>query len=120
MAGQRDRLRRTLPAGVVDGVVSIVLPVQDQLRDRHEGVAVLNQRFHNCGQSFRRVERGVVEKHNGPGLYFAGYPLDNLVCGDLLPVQTVHVPYDFKCNFLNPSVRDSSIALLDFISYGYG
>ena len=71
---------------MVDGV----LPLEDELGDGHEGVALLEQGLDDGGQGLRSVEGGVVEQHDGAGLHPGGDPLDDLVRGELLPVQAVH------------------------------
>ena len=59
-------LRRTLPPGVVNGV----LPGEDDLRDGHKGVPLLEQGLNDGGQGLRGVQGGVVEQNDGPRLYF--------------------------------------------------
>lgn len=91
-----------LPAGVVDRV----LAGQDDLRHGDDGVPVLDQRLDNAGQGLRRVDGGVVEQYDGAGLDAACDPLGDLVCGDLLPVQTVPTGSGWKCwNFKKRAVR---------------
>ena len=59
---------------MVNGVVGAVLPVQNNLGDGDEGVAVLQEGFNNTGQGFRGMFGGIVEENDGTGLYFGGYP----------------------------------------------
>lgn len=35
-----------------------------------------------------------MEQDDGPGLNFAGYPLDDFSRGQVFPVQAVHIPLD--------------------------
>ena len=56
---------------MVDGVFS----GQDDLGDGDKRVSIPQQRFNNAGQRFRCVQSGVVEQHDGAGLYFGGHPL---------------------------------------------
>lgn len=65
-----SQLCRTLPPGVVD----VVFPVQDDLRDRHKGVALLKQALNDPRQRLRRVEGCVVKQHDGTRLYLSGHP----------------------------------------------
>lgn len=78
---------RTLPSGVVNGV----LPIQDDLGDRHKGVALLNKGGQDAGQRLRRMFGCVVEQDDGPGLDFPRDTLRDLLGGDLFPVQAVVV-----------------------------
>ena len=78
-------LRRTLPAGVVDGV----FPRQNDLGYGHEGIPLLEEGLDDGGQGLRRVEGGVVEQDDGAGLDLGGHPLDDLSGGQVLPVQAV-------------------------------
>ena len=91
-----DFLHRGLSAGVVDGVVGVVGPGEEELRHRHQVVAVLQQGLNNAGQGFRGVEGGIVEEDNGPGLDLGGHPLGDFVRRQLLPVQAVTIPNRFK------------------------
>ena len=59
-------LCRTLPPGVVDGV----FPGEDDLRDGHKGVPLLEQGLNDGGQGLRGVQGGVVEQNDGPRLHF--------------------------------------------------
>ena len=81
---------------MVDGVVGAAGAGQDELGDGDKGVALPEQGLQNGGQGLRGVEGGVVEEYDGPGLYLAGDPLDNLRGGQVLPIQTVTVPHSFK------------------------
>ena len=91
---ERFTLRGTLAACVVDGVVGVVLPGQDQLGDGHKGVALLDQGLQDSGQSFRRMQCGIVKENDGTWLDLFRHPLHDLIRRDLLPVQAVHVPLD--------------------------
>ena len=62
---------------VVDGI----FPVQDDLRNRHEGVALLKQALDDPRQSLRRVERRIVKQHDGTRLDLACHPLGDLPSG---------------------------------------
>ena len=81
-----------LPAGVVDGV----FPLQDELGDGYQVIAVLDQRLEDAGQSLWGVEGGIVEQADGPALYPLRYPLGDFACRDVLPVQTVPAGKGFK------------------------
>lgn len=70
---------------MVDGV----FPFQDDLRNGHEGVTLLQQAFNDTRQRFRSVEGSVMEQHNAPRLDFARHPLGNICGGQILPVQAV-------------------------------
>ena len=83
---------RTLASCVVDGV----FPGEDHLGDGHKGVPLLKQTLDDVRQGLRGMEGGVMEENDGAGLYLAGHPLGDLTGGEVLPVQTVHVPYPFK------------------------
>ena len=71
----------------------VIVP-QDQLRCRHDGVALLDQAFDNGRQRLRRVLCRVVEQHNGSRLHTLEHALGNVRCGKIFPVQTVYVPLD--------------------------
>ena len=77
---------------MVDGIVAL----QYDLRDGEEGVAVLQQRLDDAGESFRSVFSGVMEQYDGTGLDFGGHPLGDFRGGEVLPIQAVHVPYQVK------------------------
>ena len=76
---------RTLPSGVIDGV----LPGEDDLGDGHEGVALPEEGLEDGGQGLRRMEGGVMEQDDGAWLDLGGHPLDDLAGGQVLPVQAV-------------------------------
>ena len=71
---------------MVNGVVSAAGAGEDELGDGHKGVALLEQGFQNGGQGLGGVEGGVVEEYDGPWLDLAGDSLNNLRCGQILPV----------------------------------
>ena len=77
-------------------MIHIVLPLQKNLRYRNYDVAVILKILQYGWQRLRRVERGIVEETDGPGLHLTCYPLGDLRSGKILPVQTVTVPY--SCN----------------------
>ena len=85
-----------MPAGVVNGVVGVVGPRQQELGDWHKGVALLEQGLQNGGQGLRGVEGRVVEEDDRPRLHPAHHPLGDLFGGEVLPVQAVTVPNRFK------------------------
>lgn len=87
-----DFSARALPPGMVDGIIA----GEDQLRDGHEGIALLGELFQDRGQGLGGVESRIMKENDGPRAYLAGHPLGDLVGGDLLPVQAVTVPYSFK------------------------
>ena len=88
----RGRLRGELPACVVDGVGRF----EDQLGDRHNGVAIVDKAGENGGQCLRRVQRGVVEQDNAPRLHPGRHPLAYRVRVIVLPVEGVHIGKDLK------------------------
>ena len=92
-----DLICRTLPSGMVNGI----FPVQKDLRNGEERVAILEQFFQDAGQGLRRVFGGVVEQDDGAGLNLFGDTLGNLRSREAFPVQTVHVPYRFKWMEIN-------------------
>ena len=47
---------------MVDGVICVVGTWEDELRHRHQGVAVLQQGLDDARQGLRGVEGGVVEE----------------------------------------------------------
>lgn len=67
-------------------MVNSVLPRENDLRDRYEGVALLEESLNNGGQGLRSVQGGVMEQNNGPRLDLGGHPLDNLPGSQILPV----------------------------------
>ena len=77
--------RRTLPAGVIDGV----LPGENDLGNRDEGVALLEEGLDDGGQGLRGVEGGVVKEDDGAGLHLGGHSFDDLPRLQVLPVQAV-------------------------------
>ena len=85
-------LRRELPPGVVDGVVSR----QNQLADGQHGVALVDEILQNPRQRLRRVEGGIVEQHDAPRLHLGGDPLVDGVRVVVLPVQGIHIGNDLK------------------------
>ena len=62
---------RTLPPGLVNGI----LPIQNDLRYRHKSVSLLQKALNDPRKGLRRVERRVVEQHDGTRLYLGGNPL---------------------------------------------
>ena len=81
---------------MVDDIIGIVGPWQDDLRDGHKGIALLEQGLNDTGQGLRGVEGGIVKEDDGTGLDLAHHPLGNLRGGKILPVQAVHIPNRFK------------------------
>lgn len=75
---------------MVDAVVS----VYNQLGNGHKAISVLHQIFNDSGQRLGGVKRGIVEEDYGAGLNFGSHPLGDVARGEILPVQTVHVPLD--------------------------
>ena len=86
----------TLLTGVVDGVVGAALAGKDELGDRDESVPFLEEGLDNAGQGFRGVLGGIVEEHDGAGLYLGGDPLGNLGGREVFPVQTIPHGSSFK------------------------
>lgn len=86
------RLRGELPACVVDGVGCF----EDQLGDRHNGVAVVDEAGENGRQCLWRVQRGVVEQDNAPRLHPGRHPLAYRVRVIVLPVEGVPIGKDLK------------------------
>ena len=67
---------------------------KNNLGDGDKGIAVLKETFQNGGESLWGVLCGVMKQDDGAGADLGGDPLGDLVGGDVLPVQTVHVPLD--------------------------
>lgn len=67
---------------MIDGAVAL----QENLRDGHEGIAILKEPFQNAGKSFRGVFGGVMEEDDGTGLDFGCDPLGDLRGGEVLPI----------------------------------
>jgi len=67
---------------VVDGVI----PLEQQLRDRHDPVAVGEELFDDAGEGLRRMLGGVVEQDDGAGRDFAQDPVGDLARGEVFPV----------------------------------
>ena len=88
----RGCLRGELPACVVDGVGCF----EDQLGDRHNGVAIVDKAGENGGQCLRRVQRGVVEQDNAPRLHPGRHPLAYRVRVIVLPVEGVPIGKNLK------------------------
>lgn len=49
------------------------------------------------------MEGSVVEEDNGAGLHLGHHPLGNVGSGQILPVQTVTIPNNFKALQALPS-----------------
>ena len=75
---------------MVDGIVA----GEQELGDGDEGVALPEQGLENGGQGLGGVEGGVVEQDDGAGGDLFRDPAGDLVGGQVLPVQAVHVPLD--------------------------
>lgn len=74
---------------MVQGVVRAAFPGQYELRDGHEGVALLKKGLQDAGEGLGGVLGGVVEQDDGAGLDLAGDPLGDVGGGEVLPVQGV-------------------------------
>lgn len=89
--GQQSRvfclqgLRRTLPPGVVDGIVA----GEDDLGNGDEGIALLQQAFDDAGQRLGGVLGGVVKQDDGTGTDSGGDPFGDVSGGQIFPVQTI-------------------------------
>ena len=88
----RGCLRWELPACVVDGVGCF----EDQLGDRHNGVAIVDKAGENGRQCLRRVQRGVVEQDNAPRLHPGRHPLAYRVRVIVLPIEGIPIGKDLK------------------------
>ena len=88
----RQFLRRELPSRVVDGVGK----GKDELRDRDDSIAIVDETGKDGGQGLRRVQRGIVEQHDASGPYLRGDPLIAGVRIVILPVKGVHIGKDLK------------------------
>ena len=77
---------------MVDGVGCF----ENQLGDRHNGVAVVDEAGENGRQCLRRVQRGVVEQDNAPRLHPGRHPLAYRVRVIVLPVEGVPIGKDLK------------------------
>lgn len=67
---------------------------EDDLGDRDKGISLLEKRLKDTGQGLGRVEGGVVEQDDRPGLDPLHHPLCDFAGGEVLPVQAVHIPLD--------------------------
>ena len=85
-------LRRVLAALVIEGV----FPRKQDLRDRHDLIALLLEITQNFGQRLRRVLARIVKQHDGAGAHLACHALGDLRGGDALPVEAVPIPYKGK------------------------
>lgn len=90
--------RRSGAAGAAlpAGMVHLIVPLQQDLRHRHDPEAVLQQILDHIRQGLRRVLGRVVEQHDIPALNAARHPLRNLRRAQVLPVQTVPDGNGFK------------------------
>ena len=70
-------------------MVHHIVPVQDQLRNGENGVALLDEILQNGGQSLRGVEGGVVKEDDASRLDLAGDPVIDSAGIIVLPVQAV-------------------------------
>ena len=92
-----------------------VVSVQNQFRDGHDGVALMDEMLHDVGQSFRGMECGIVEEDDAPRLYPRGDTVKNRGRIVILPVQGIP-----KCNKVKPLCRnglrdfDGAIQVSDF------
>lgn len=91
-ASLRRFLCRELPAGVVDSVGR----GQNELGDGEDGVAVVDEAGEDSGQRLRRVEGGVVEKHDAARLYLGGHPPADGIRVVILPIEGVPIGKDLK------------------------
>ena len=80
---------RPLPPGMINGVILIAGAFEDQLRNRHDRISLLDQVFENSRQGFRRVLCRVVEEDNGPRMDLGSDPLSDLLRRKAFPVQTI-------------------------------
>ena len=79
------RLRRHLSAGVVYRIAAL----QQELRNRDDRIAVLQQVFDYRRQGLGRVFRGVVEQYDAAGLNFARDAIYDLGRREIFPVEAV-------------------------------
>ena len=89
-----SKLLHAARAAHPSGVIHDIVPGQQHFRDRNDAVAVLQQEFDHRGKRLRRVLCGVVEQYDAAGLYAAFDALGDLRCGELLPIEAVHIPLD--------------------------
>ena len=85
-------MSRALFARVVDGV----FPCEDQLGNGNEGIALLCEIVEDGGESFGGVKPCIVKEDDGARLHLACDTLGDLGGGEILPVETVHIPYKGK------------------------
>ena len=85
-------LCRTLPPGMIDGV----LPFQNDFRNRDKGISFLQKILNNSRQRRRGILRRVVEQDDTSRLDFGCHPLGNVRGGQVFPVQAVTIPYKGK------------------------
>ena len=107
--------RRTLAAGVVDGVVRAVFAGEDQLADGKDVIALLDQILQNSRQGFRGVEGGVVEEDDGPRPHPGGHPVGDGGGVVVLPVQTI--PVGSGCKVLGKTNRGDFMGTIVYIIY---
>ena len=89
-------LAGALAAGVIYGIICAAFTRQNDLGNGHKGIAILQQRLDNTRQGLRGVEGSVMEQNNGTRLYLAHHPLGDVPRRQVLPVQTIPIPYSFK------------------------
>ena len=82
---------KSLRLALLPGMIHIVVPLQQNLRNRHHRKSVVLEILQNGRQRLRRMERGVMKETNGAGLHLARHPFRDLSGREILPVQTV--PY---------------------------
>ena len=76
-----------LNSGTVDGVRSI----QQQIRDRAQGVTIPLKRLNDSRQRLRCVKRRIVKENDASPLHLTQNPLCDFLRRNLFPVQTVPV-----------------------------
>ena len=86
-------------------MVNGVLPFQNDLRNGDEGIALFQQALNDTRQGFGSVLRCIMEQNDRTRLDFTCHSLGNVCCGQVFPVQAVHVPY-----------RGKSLGATDFLS----
>ena len=87
-----ELFHRTLLSCMVDGVI----PCEDQLGNGDEGIALFCEIVENVGQRLGGVKSCVVKEDDRPRLYLARNAPGDLGGGEVLPVETVHIPHKGK------------------------
>lgn len=94
------------------GVIHNIVARQQQLRDRDDVVAVLQQVLDHGRERLGRMLRGVVEQDDAAGPDAAFDALRDLPGGELLPVEAVPTGNTFKGSDLSVSRKKTLSAIV--------